>query len=193
MVGLNLMDKREIIATATSGSGLYLFDNEFDHKWKNMDVERKLDWQLFFDMMREQSTSHNTELIINAIENGLCPQSGYELTTEKGKLPDIWAGPPIVKKFWYFLSNRDNKFTNDSLPEHFEPSHKAVIYHGYGYHNKEKWIIAPAIDLDTDREVSQKMNSWRRHTRTGRTNSKLISLWKFKHPFNAWAFLLKLM
>src|SRR5262249_62127872 len=111
-----MLQKDDYVRYAGEG-GLYLWDNECQVRWHNLDASNRTDWLLFFDVCREDPTQY-TEAIITAIMNGLCPHKVVacaKLTTTgfDGEEGVDWGR----RKFWYWREGRTKKFGIDSLPE----------------------------------------------------------------------------
>jgi hypothetical protein len=70
---------------STTGGTLYLWDNECQMAWKNMDTGYKADWLVMMDWFRENPSPY-TEQIFEAIQAGLCPVK----TTVRSRLTRAW-------------------------------------------------------------------------------------------------------
>jgi hypothetical protein len=180
-----MLQKDDYVRYAGKG-GLYLWDNECQVRWHNLDDSNRTDWLLFFDVCREDPTQY-TEAIIAAIMNGLCPHKivGYGELTRTG-----FAGEEGVdwgrKKFWYWREGRKKVFGIDSVPEFTRQP--AAYYLGelrwrWVYVQNENRppqpvfmpINAPAYRGYSKVYFQRRQGSWKVH--------------KFDHPYDAWRFL----
>ena len=114
-----MLQKDDYVRYAGEG-GLYLWDNECQVRWHNLDASNRTDWLLFFDVCCEDPTQY-TEAIIAAIMNGLCPQkivACTELTKTgyDGEEGVDWGR----RKFWYLREGKKKTFGIDSVPEFTE-------------------------------------------------------------------------
>jgi hypothetical protein len=178
-----MLQKDEYVRYAGEG-GLYLWDNECQVRWHNLDASNRTDWLLFFDVCREDPTQY-TEAIIEAIMNGLCPQkivACAELTKAgfDGEDGVDWRR----QKFWYWREGRKKKFGIDSLPEltsrparHYLDELRWRGAYGQVVSRPPQPVFVP---IHKPYFRSNKVYP------TGRPGWKVH---KFDHPYDAWRFL----
>jgi hypothetical protein len=137
---------------ASAPGSMYLFHSHSNIKWNKMPAQWKEDWYIFFDMCRDSPTPY-TELFIDLISGGLCPQiSEYEknLTAlgrwnKKSKQNRDWA----IVKCWVIPITKIPQV--DGLPNRNEypEMHRLIYPHYY-------------IDHPLQRVVKS-FYSWKRH------------------------------
>ena len=148
-----MLQKDDYVRYAGEG-GLYLWDNECQVRWHNLDASNRADWLLFFDVCREDPTQY-TEAIIAAIMNGLCPQkivACTELTKtgfagEEGVSPDFLT---VAKGLTGGYLPVAATLTTEQVYEAFlgPPEAGRTFFHGHTYTGNALGCAAALASLD---------------------------------------------
>jgi hypothetical protein len=150
--------------------GLYLYDSVSLVKWDNMDGQLKDRWEIFFDLCKERSTSL-TEIVIQAIRNGLCPGQMIGPRGSKAVIPE---------KFWYWKIGK--AFKDNTVVEFLDVPYTHVFK---SFLNKTPTTInGHYYGVYVEGAISVKS----REARWGLNKSEGYA---FSHPSKPWAFLLR--